>query len=219
MNFSLLEACTCSLVWLPIFLLAFQRAISHYVAVLADDGSWLLADQAYLEIWKDFVFRHFFVWDDALLVLRVGVGSQLHQEDGDVFGASYSCKVEWGVSILISDIWIGTVFEKQLKNLRARIVSRSLEQRRSVLRINVVDIAFGDDQSLTYVIILLHTSQSQSIFSSAVDFPRRCTKLQKQLNNRKVSIHSRFHEASGLQVISLVDVEFVLELLSLLHGF
>ena len=179
MNFLSFETCTCSLVWFPIFLLTFQWAVPNYVAVFADNRSRLLANQAYLEIGKDFVFRDFFVWNDTKLVLRVWIGSKLHQKDGDVFCASYCGKVKWGVPILISHIWIGTMLEKQLKDIWARIIPCSLKQRRSILRINVVDITFGYNQSLTYVIILLHTSQSQSIFSSAVDFPWRCAKLQK----------------------------------------
>ena len=200
----------------PVLLLAFDVAVPHHVAMVANDAGELLADDAHLEVWQHLVPGHFFHRDVASIVSSIRVGSELQQEYGYVFCAADGCEVERGVVILICDVWIGSMLQQQLQDIRLGVVASRLEQRSPALGVHVVHIALGDDQSFADRVVLLHTSQGQGTLTTTVGRSGRSAEPQKQLHNLEMAIDRCFHQTGGLSVVDAIDLESALPLLGAL---
>jgi hypothetical protein len=94
----------------------------------------------------------------------------------------------------------------------------SLEKRSSPTWINVVNISICHDQLFTYRKVLLHACQRQGILTSIVFYPWTCAESEQQLDDLEVAIDGSLHETCGVGIVSLIDIEPAIKLISFFLG-
>ena len=111
------------------------------------------------------------------------------------------------VTILISNIWPCATIKEKLKDIMLSVMSGSLEQRCSLVRIHLVDISMSHYEPLTDILVLLHAGQSQGAFTVHSHDPRVSSELEKQAHNLKMVVDRGFHETCQAQIVFDIDVE------------
>ena len=109
----------------PIFFLALNIAIADCVTMITNDRSVLLTYHANLEEWNHIIASNLFDGDISHVISCVRIGSELKQKYCDIFGASYSCKMKWSVSIFICNFDVGTVLQQKLNYIGFLVVFSS----------------------------------------------------------------------------------------------
>ena len=92
-SLALLELLADRLMLVVVFLLALDVAIHNNVAVIAVDLSRLKADWADSEIRLDIIACSHFVGHQVLVISRIWVRTQLHEELGNILCATHRCKM------------------------------------------------------------------------------------------------------------------------------
>ena len=110
-----------------IFLLALDVAVHDDSTVVAIDLTRLEADGTHGKVRLHILSSCQFVRNQALIVNGIRVGSQVHQELSYFSCATFCSEVKWCVTITVSDVWLGVVFEQQVQDLIAAVVSGCLK--------------------------------------------------------------------------------------------
>ena len=186
--FATLECRTKRFVLVKVFLLALDVAVHDDAAIVAHDMARLEAAWTDCKVRLDILAGSDLIRHQVLIVLGVWVGTQIHQEPSNILSASHSCKVKRCVALLVCNVWLSSMFEKQLEDLVTTVMTGSLQKWCTLVCVHLVDISVSDDQPLANIRVLLHTGQSQRAFTAVGNDPRICTESQEQSHNLQMII-------------------------------
>lgn len=172
------------MVGLVVLLLVVAAAVDYYFALLAGDVAHFatLEDRAYHEVFADFVFPADFVRDETSLVHSVGVRTPLQENHRYFVGTSHSAVMQDGVSLNICLVDARTIIQQQLNNVVLSVVPSCLQKWSFLHLITLIHISPRNNQTLTNLEILLHTSQSQRRLPVISFHPRVCPKHQQHFD-------------------------------------
>jgi len=141
--------------------LALDVAVHDDGAVRAHYRAWLQAAGAHCKVGLHVLSRRHLVWHQVLIVFRIRIRTQVHQEPSHILGAAHGREMQRSITFLICYVWFGAILEQQLQDLIRTVVPGGLEQGRSFVLVHLVDIGMSDDEPLTDVFIFLHASQCE----------------------------------------------------------
>lgn len=206
------------LVLVVVLLLTLDVAVHNDVAVSTHDGTRLEANWADCKVWSHVVASRDLVWHHILVVLRVWVCSEVHQELSHILSATHGCEVKRSVALFIRYVRLGSILEKQLQDLVLAIVPSSLEQGRSFVLIHLIDISMCDDEPFADVFVLLHASQCERTLSSVGHDSRIGSELEQKANDVQMVVDRGFHQAGQTQVVHNVDIKDAVRILPFLDS-
>ena len=125
-SLALLELLADRLVFVVVFFLALDVAVHDNVAVIAVDLSRLEADWADSEVWLDIVACCHFVGHQVLVISRIRIRTQLHEELGNILSTTHRCKMQGCVAFVVGYVRASPMLEQELQYFVAAVMSGSL---------------------------------------------------------------------------------------------